>query len=465
MREVYDSRTLWTLSGVAIRMAEGMGLHRDGTALGLPPFETQLRRRIWFQITTLDYRTAELAGSTKFKRLGLEEVTTQAPLNINDNDIWPGMKELPVEKPEITEMSFCCIRYEFATFWTKRLLARVGGDLTTLWENYKSPKSIADKDAGIDELEQILEEKYVRHCDPSVPIELMISIVARTAVNTMRMVAHHPRRWANDQEMPESERQLMWKLCNKIVDGYLLCIASKQLRSFAWHTTFYFQWQALIYLLDCVRANPTMDGADDAWRLVNETFEVHPEFVIDTKKPLNVAVGSLCLKAYNAREETFRREGRYLPAKPPHYIQQLRKQRDAAQAKQAARRAKAEAQAQTQLQSQSQSNQSPSTVSTGDLVNNMTPADAQFAYYPTQRPLPPLHTLSLEQQPKMQLQMNPPQQPVPFWFDTFSAAGSQLTGADMDWMMMQDPVIDQSNQMDWSQWDSLLQQSGYSDMS
>ena len=42
MRQDLDSRTLWTFQGVATRVAQGMGVHRDGTFLGLaeePPAE------------------------------------------------------------------------------------------------------------------------------------------------------------------------------------------------------------------------------------------------------------------------------------------------------------------------------------------------------------------------------------------------------------------------------------------
>ena len=43
MRQEYDSRTLWTFAGVASRIEQGMGIHRDGTTLGVSPFETGMR--------------------------------------------------------------------------------------------------------------------------------------------------------------------------------------------------------------------------------------------------------------------------------------------------------------------------------------------------------------------------------------------------------------------------------------
>lgn len=50
IRDIYEPRAVWSLTGVAIRIAEGMGMRLDGTLLGLSPFETEIRRRIWWQL-------------------------------------------------------------------------------------------------------------------------------------------------------------------------------------------------------------------------------------------------------------------------------------------------------------------------------------------------------------------------------------------------------------------------------
>lgn len=52
--------SLFVLSGMTIRLAQTMGLHRDGKALGLSPFETELRRRLWWHIVHLDFRAADM---------------------------------------------------------------------------------------------------------------------------------------------------------------------------------------------------------------------------------------------------------------------------------------------------------------------------------------------------------------------------------------------------------------------
>jgi hypothetical protein len=55
-----DSRFVWTLTGLAIRLAQSLGLHRDGEVFNLPPFNVEMRRRLWWQVVTLDVRSSEV---------------------------------------------------------------------------------------------------------------------------------------------------------------------------------------------------------------------------------------------------------------------------------------------------------------------------------------------------------------------------------------------------------------------
>lgn len=48
-----ESRFVWTMTGLATRICNAMGIHRDGEQFKLPPFETEMRRRLWWQVCTL----------------------------------------------------------------------------------------------------------------------------------------------------------------------------------------------------------------------------------------------------------------------------------------------------------------------------------------------------------------------------------------------------------------------------
>lgn len=48
---------------IILRVAQNMGLHRDGSSFGLDSITSELRRRVWWHITWLDVQTSILHGS------------------------------------------------------------------------------------------------------------------------------------------------------------------------------------------------------------------------------------------------------------------------------------------------------------------------------------------------------------------------------------------------------------------
>ncbi|TKA78392.1 hypothetical protein B0A55_04715, partial [Friedmanniomyces simplex] len=79
------SRAHSALVGTAIRLAECMGLHRDGTFYSMSPVEVHVRRLVWHQLCFLDLRTCEATGPRPQIRPG--DYDTRFPLNVDDSDL------------------------------------------------------------------------------------------------------------------------------------------------------------------------------------------------------------------------------------------------------------------------------------------------------------------------------------------------------------------------------------------
>jgi hypothetical protein len=62
LRRNDDARKIWTLTGLTVRIAQTLGVHRDGSHFKLPPFEIEMRRRLWWQVCILDARSSEDHG-------------------------------------------------------------------------------------------------------------------------------------------------------------------------------------------------------------------------------------------------------------------------------------------------------------------------------------------------------------------------------------------------------------------
>ncbi|KAK9320400.1 hypothetical protein V1517DRAFT_354508 [Lipomyces orientalis] len=269
VRQLYDPRSMWIM----------IGLHRDGAYLQLPFFEVEMRRRLWWQTILLDGRLAELSGS-EISVLA-DSWDTNLPSNVNDDDLSPEMKEEPIERAGSTEMIFCLLRYQIGEFL--RLASP-----TNFFNRTDTGLSIAGKDRVIDELEKLIEHKFLIHW---------------SAIRTMRLWTHHPRHYPDKSAvMPQHEKDELFSYSMRNIEYDNLIHLSARTQRFLWHVNVDFQWDALIYVLTelCHRTSGAL--ADKAWKLIDEMFEYHSEILTETKKALHIAIGNLTRKAWEARK-------------------------------------------------------------------------------------------------------------------------------------------------------------------
>lgn len=341
VRDIYEPRAIWSLTGVAVRIAQGMGLERDGVFLGLSTFEVEMRRRIWWMLKTHDHRTAELCGLSKFRDLDVGPNSTKCPTNVNDDQLYPGMRSPPAGSKTLTDIAFVALRYELVNLTAGRVAGfRQQGKDSSQWErDLASRDDKVEMDENSREIEDLLETKYLRYCDPSQSLHLMTMLMARAAINTIRFLTHHPRRWSSIEQTPSSEREWVWEVSIKLLEQHSILQSNPLLKQFAWHAVSVMQWHAFIHVLDILRANPLRAAAGKAWELIGNTYENNPAMVMDTGKPIHLAVGILCLKAYNARAAALLQNDN-IPRPTPEFILKLRQHQEFAKAKRQTRDAK-----------------------------------------------------------------------------------------------------------------------------
>jgi hypothetical protein len=330
IRDTYSPRSIWTLTGTAMRIAEGLGLHRDANSAGLAPFEAELWRRIWCYLKMHDNRAAEMCGLPTFRCLDADMNVAKVLANVDDADIYPGMTALPPESSRLTDMVYCAVQSEYFVF-AQRMAAmnRERGGPSFVSDIFATKDSLMPNDEALESMEDHIETRYLRYCDASDPLHLTTILFARYCMNVCRFMARHPRKWKGREHMPEPERMYVWNVSVKILEQLDMMQSSPHLQRFAWNFAYYLQWSAFIHVLDTLRAEPLVPNATKAWRCVETVFRTSPMMITNTKRSLYVAVGNLCLKAFGARETAATREGS--PAlQVPEFIQQLRQEREAA---------------------------------------------------------------------------------------------------------------------------------------
>ena len=74
-----------TLTGLAVRIVQAMGLYLENYSSSLRPFGREMRRRLWWQICILDSHAAENRAINRV--VYVDSFDTKLPLHINDKDL------------------------------------------------------------------------------------------------------------------------------------------------------------------------------------------------------------------------------------------------------------------------------------------------------------------------------------------------------------------------------------------
>ena len=288
------------MCGIALRLAVGLGLHRDGTNFNLPPFETEMRRRLWWHICILDTRSAEDHGTDP--SIFDPHYDTQLPLNVNDQDLAPDMKEFPTEHVGTTEMTFCLIRFEVTVTFRRLVYVPPGtGVCTTI----QSGVSLEAKEELAKALQQRLEERYIRHCKMDKPIDWVSATVARLILAKMWLVIHHPlRREDRGRTMSGETKERLFETSIEVVEYSKLLESNENTNKWSWLFHTYMQWHAAVYLLNELITRPPGPIVDRAWNAVDSIYDGWTSTTSNQRKgmlwrPLRLLMG----KAIEVRQQ------------------------------------------------------------------------------------------------------------------------------------------------------------------
>ena len=268
LRRNNDARVIWTLTGLVVRIAQTIGIHRDGSHFGLAPFEIEMRRRLWWQVCILDVRASEDHGCDP--TITEQSFDTRMPLNVNDIDLDPQTKLLPAEKKGCTDMTFSLIRYEVAN--TFRRLNYIPPGTPRACGDYFASVSLEDKERWITETHQKLEEKYLKHCDMTVPIYWVTATVARLMMSKMWLMVYHPfQRQGGGKSLSGEIREKLFITSLENIEYSLLLETEARTMKWGWLFRTYMQWHAFAFILVELCHRTRGELVDRAWIAVEKS--------------------------------------------------------------------------------------------------------------------------------------------------------------------------------------------------
>ncbi|KAL2132125.1 hypothetical protein VTI74DRAFT_4160 [Chaetomium olivicolor] len=326
-RPYVDPRSMFCLLGLAFRLAARLGLHREVVQAGLPPFEAEQRRRLWWQLVIFDKRIAEITGSTvtALSSCSDGEVITRLPLNINDADLNVHSKVPPSPHPGATEMVFSLTRIELTVAASpekvRQTVTTPGGrplhkplvhfspspsspDVVTHVANQYLPKDLAHFCAYIENI-------YLKLCDPKIPLHYFTILMTRQALCKLRIIDFLCRT-ANTDNVEQLERDNYFMEALRMVEYDNLIQSSDMLQGFRWYTYAHFPLPAYLCLVSELRHRTTGELCERAWNVMIENHERRGLMRRLNRNPLHIAFGRYFVKAWEAREQAELQLGRTL---------------------------------------------------------------------------------------------------------------------------------------------------------
>ncbi|KPM46347.1 hypothetical protein AK830_g89 [Neonectria ditissima] len=251
-----------TLTGLAIGNAMKLGLHCDGASMNLPPFETEMRRRLWWQICTLDVRNAEDHG---IEPNILEPMfSTEFPSNVYDISLDPDMRDAPVNQQTKTDMIFSLVRFQGSHF-ARRV---VFSDKFCRANSYPVLTE-AEKCLAIDEFKKRLEVQFLSHCDAGVPLDFVTTISIRLILDKLTLAVCKPKAEHNRTSPLKSNYQ---RLCYEVLQQAQALRQYEKGSCWLWLFQTYVEWDAMAYLLLDLCINPSVQTPDTAWSIIDSVY-------------------------------------------------------------------------------------------------------------------------------------------------------------------------------------------------
>ncbi|KAI0890174.1 uncharacterized protein GGS22DRAFT_9217 [Annulohypoxylon maeteangense] len=317
IRQYSDPRSLFCLTGIGVRLAQRIGLHRDGAQFNLSPFEVEERRRLWWTLAGFDRRIGELCGSI------ITAISNGAncklPLNINDADLHLHAKDPPPPHTGATEMMFSLTRLEFAK--------APGNDKMRSQVSESNPQaitSVADHrlSSYLERFSTYMEDTYLRYCDPKVPLHYMTLLMTRANICKQKIVSGFFRvALTAPSPLPLVEREDLFIEAIKMIEYDSMMQARENLKGFLWYTHMHFPFPAYICLLTDLRHRTTGDLCERAWETICEHAD-RRKMTTHMRSPMHLSFSPLFVKAWDAREAAEAALGRTIA--PPRLITHMR---------------------------------------------------------------------------------------------------------------------------------------------
>ena len=295
MKPDIDARSLSSSLGLAVRIAQRMGLHDESTYGRCSVLEAELRRRLWWSLVIFDNRMCEMSNCLKATLL-LPTWDCRVPSNINDFDLRVETKTTPRVGDAPGQAIFAAVRSQIADYVRH----------SHWYLNFNTPalKTLSRKNQPAqDVFEEYVEEQYLQRCNPEDPLHAMTIWTARGLLAKNRMWDHLSKFPRPSIHQTDSERDIGVSRALRIIECDTKLFSSTATRRFQWYTKTFSFFPAYIHIVQDLRKRPLSAHAPRAWTVMSEDWEARHHGTLELQgNPFFTMFSRNVMQAWEARE-------------------------------------------------------------------------------------------------------------------------------------------------------------------
>ncbi|KAI9640582.1 hypothetical protein NHQ30_010881 [Ciborinia camelliae] len=278
VRRQESPKFVWMMTGLVIRMAQALGLHRDGSHFpNLTPYEVETRRRVWWAVCLLDLRASEDQGTELTTTSS--SVDTKIPLNIDDADLKPHTTQMPPERQGVTDLTLTVVSAEMCDVM-RRLMTSGMGEGSSGAEN---------QNLLLSDLYGAVDRRFLQYNTGSKNIaSWCLSTLARMVVSKMNLILNLPVLFSSPSEN-HSEKVRTELLISAIeVAEYNHALNSeKDCQQWNWLFQTCTHWHAIVYLLIETSRRQWSPIVERAWAVLHSKWLIPRQLTNQSERDKN----------------------------------------------------------------------------------------------------------------------------------------------------------------------------------
>jgi hypothetical protein len=302
IRSASHPKSVSSMLAVAIRIAERIGFQSEAKNARCSILEAELRRRLWWSLVLFDSR---------FSALGDHKPTTLVPswdcalpTNVSDSELREETKTPPKAQDQATEAIFAIVRGEIGEFYRN----------SPFYLAFTNPvmKPLAKKlpPGGDVTLEKMVEDKYLRFCDPDNRVHFMTMWTARSNIMNCRLMNDYltyldsSAAYTPEQQEAAVSCALHWLECDTKLSS------SPLTKNFRWFLQLHFPFPAYIRVIQHLKGQPFSDQTERAWKVMHDNYSARAAPDADIPSPVFRPFTNIVLHAWDTVKKAYKKAGK-----------------------------------------------------------------------------------------------------------------------------------------------------------